>query len=152
MIAFQRFLLVLLVAMVASAVSCSDAETKAPPAKSTPTATQPTTPAPAPTTTPTPPSAQTPKVDEPAAGDSAALAARGSAVYTANCIACHNTDPAIDGAIGPAIAGSSFELLEARVMRNEYPEGYKPKRETKAMIALPYLERDLAALTAFLAK
>ncbi len=85
------------------------------------------------------------------ATDPAALAQRGRAVYIANCIACHNPEPSIDGAIGPAIAGSSLQLLEARVMRNEYPEDYKPKRETKAMIALPYLEGELAALAAFLA-
>ncbi len=32
-----------------------------------------------------------------------------------------------------------------------YPEGYKPKRETKAMIPLPYLEKDLPALAVYLA-
>ncbi len=98
--------------------------------------------------------AQTPANAPPAqeADDPAALATRGRAVYTANCIACHNPDPSLEGGIGPAIAGSTLELLEARVMRNEYPEGYKPKRETKAMIPLPYLEKDLAALAAFLAR
>lgn len=90
--------------------------------------------------------------EKPAAVDPDALASRGRAVYTANCIACHNTDPKLDGGIGPAVAGASFALIEARVMRNEYPEGYKPKRGTRAMIALPYLEKDLAALVAFLAK
>lgn len=87
-----------------------------------------------------------------AAVDSAALARRGRAVYSTNCIACHHPDPALDGGIGPAIAGSSFALIEARVMRNTYPEGYKPKRETRAMIALPYLAKDLAALAAYLAE
>ncbi len=85
------------------------------------------------------------------ATDLAALAKRGRTVYIANCIACHNPEPSMDGAIGPAIAGSSLQLLEARVMRNEYPEDYKPKRDTRAMIALPYLEGELAALAAFLA-
>ena len=37
-------------------------------------------------------------------------------------------------------------------MRNQYPEGYTPKRDTRAMIALPYLANDLEAITAFLAK
>ena len=58
----------------------------------------------------------------------------------------------MDGGIGPAVAGASLALLEARIMRNEYPEGYTPKRDTEAMIALPYLEKDLAAIVAFLAK
>jgi mono/diheme cytochrome c family protein len=89
---------------------------------------------------------------EPAPEDPEALKDRGRAVYAANCIACHNSDPSLDGGIGPAIAGSSLALLEARIMRNAYPEGYKPKRETSAMIALPYLEKDLDAIAAFLAK
>ena len=76
---------------------------------------------------------------------------RGRAVYTANCVACHNPDPSLDGGIGPAVAGSSLDLLEARIMHNAYPDGYKPKRETKAMIPLPYLEKDLPALAVFLA-
>ena len=79
------------------------------------------------------------------------LVARGRRVYVSNCIACHNTDPSQDGALGPAVAGSSQELLEARVIRNEYPAGYTPKRDSKAMIALPYLAKELPAIQAFLA-
>lgn len=101
----------------------------------------------------TPPEAGDPETPaEPAPDDPAALRSRGQAVYSANCIACHNPDPSMDGGIGPAIAGSSLALIEARVMRNEYPEGYTPKRDTRAMIALPYLENDLAAIVTFLAR
>jgi mono/diheme cytochrome c family protein len=87
-----------------------------------------------------------------AQGDLTTLVKRGRATYTANCIACHNPDPSQDGGIGPSVAGSSVELLEARIMRNEYPQGYQPKRDTKAMIPLPYLEKDIPALAAFLAQ
>ena len=80
----------------------------------------------------------------------AALSARGQSVYQANCIACHNIDPSKDGAVGPAIAGSSLELLQAKVLRNEYPPGYTPKRTTGSMIPLPHLEKDLPALAAYL--
>ncbi len=80
------------------------------------------------------------------------LVARGRQVYVSNCIACHNTDPSQDGALGPAVAGSSQELLLARVIRNEYPTGYTPKRDTRAMIPLPHLEPDIPALFTFLAK
>ncbi|MGH7825384.1 MAG: c-type cytochrome, partial [Candidatus Binatia bacterium] len=46
---------------------------------------------------------------------------RGRAVYVANCIACHNRDPSKDGPLGPAVLGSPKELLEALLLRNEYP-------------------------------
>ncbi len=80
-----------------------------------------------------------------------ALAKRGKAVYQANCIACHSIDPSQDGGVGPALAGSSLELLQAKVLRNEYPPGYTPKRTTGNMIALPHLEPELPALAAYLA-
>ena len=57
-----------------------------------------------------------------------------------------------DGAVGPALAGSSLALLEAKVIHNEYPPGYQPKRETGNMIPLPHLEPELRALHAYLTK
>lgn len=74
----------------------------------------------------------------------------GRVAYNANCIACHSTDPTRDGALGPAVAGSSLELLRARVLRAEYPPGYEPKRKTRVMVALPHLERQLPDLAAYL--
>lgn len=74
----------------------------------------------------------------------------GRVSYNANCIACHSMDPTQDGALGPAVATASLELLEARVLRAEYPEGYAPKRNTRVMVALPHLERQLPALAAYL--
>lgn len=74
----------------------------------------------------------------------------GRSVYNANCIACHSLDPTQDGALGPAVAGSSLALLEARVLRSEYPEHYAPKRATRVMIALPHLEPRIIELTAYL--
>jgi hypothetical protein len=68
-----------------------------------------------------------------------------------NCIACHNADPTKDGNIGPAIAGSSRELVEARVMRAQYPPGYTPKRTTQLMPAQPFLEGLVPSLAAYLA-
>jgi mono/diheme cytochrome c family protein len=80
------------------------------------------------------------------------LAARGKSVYLGNCIACHSPDPRQIGAIGPEVAGSSHELLEARVLRAQYPDGYTPKRDTAQMVALPHLENDIDALEVFLAQ
>ncbi len=79
-------------------------------------------------------------------------AERGRAVYLANCVACHNNDPSRDGPIGPAIRGSSKELLESRVLSTAYPPGYKPKRPTKVMPQFPYLKDEIPHLAAYLAK
>lgn len=103
---------------------------------------------------PTPPTsaeAPPPVVEEPAGEpDPAALVARGKQVYNSNCIACHNTNPSQPGALGPDLAGSSLALVEAKVLRNEYPAGYTPKRTTKAMIPLAHLQNDIPALVAYL--
>lgn len=98
----------------------------------------------------------TKKSSEPASTPSepltpAQLSERGKVVYQTTCIACHNADPAKDGGVGPAVAGSSRELLEARVIGNSYPPGYTPKRPTKVMPSFPHLAKDLDALTAYLA-
>jgi len=81
----------------------------------------------------------------------AALVKRGEQVYLNNCTACHARDPGQPGPVGPPVAGSSRELLEAKVLRNEYPSGYTPKRDTQAMIPLAHLEPELPALAAYLA-
>jgi hypothetical protein len=52
--------------------------------------------------------------------------------------------------IGPAIAGASFELLEAKLLRGAYPPGYSPKRNTKTMPPLPHLADHIADLAAYL--
>ena len=75
---------------------------------------------------------------------------RGRAVYMANCVACHNSDPSKDGPIGPANKGSSKELIEARVIGSTYPPGYKPKRQTKVMPQFPFLKSEVPYLAAFL--
>jgi len=75
---------------------------------------------------------------------------RGRAVFVANCVACHNSDPSKDGPLGPAIKGSSKELIEARVVRGSYPPNYKPKRNTKVMPTFPYLAPEIPSLVAYL--
>lgn len=78
------------------------------------------------------------------------LVARGQSIYKLNCIACHNIDPKKDGITGPALTGTSLELLTARLLRAEYPPGYTPKRNSKAMPALKHLEKEIPALDAYL--
>jgi mono/diheme cytochrome c family protein len=75
---------------------------------------------------------------------------RGKSVYLSNCAACHNSDPSKDGSVGPAIKGSNRELLIARILKASYPPDYKPKRQTRAMPAQPYLRSAIPDLVAFL--
>jgi mono/diheme cytochrome c family protein len=77
-------------------------------------------------------------------------AQKGRTLYSLHCTACHNPDPAKDGALGPAVAGSSLDLLLARVIRGEYPPGYAPKRSTHIMQKLPMSEEEVKSLHAFL--
>ena len=77
-------------------------------------------------------------------------AEKGKAVYLPNCGACHNADPSLDGPVGPAINGSSRELLEARILSAGYPEGYTPKRDTKMMPPMVHLKNDIIHMAEFL--
>ena len=81
-----------------------------------------------------------------AAGD----AAQGKVIYDSICMACHGPDPKADGPLGPAIHGSSRELVHARVIDAKYPPGYKPKRDTTMMMALPQYKDNIDDITAFL--
>ncbi len=77
-------------------------------------------------------------------------AGAGLRVYRAYCIACHNIDPRRDGTLGPAITGSSRDLIEARILRADYPPGYEAKRDTNLMPAQPFLGTRIDALAAYL--
>ena len=143
----QRWVVALLALPIAAlALACGNAETP-------PTATASKDPAPA--TAPAPPQAEekppAPPAPKSETASPAQLIAKGRQVYRSNCTACHNPNPAEDGAIGPATADASLALLEAKVIHNTYPPGYTPKRDTHAMIALPYLQKDIPALHAYLA-
>jgi mono/diheme cytochrome c family protein len=77
-------------------------------------------------------------------------AERGRQIYLAQCSSCHSPDPGKDGPLGPAIRGSSRELLEARVVRGTYPPGYTPKRPSAVMQPMPQVATSLDDLAAFL--
>jgi mono/diheme cytochrome c family protein len=79
-----------------------------------------------------------------------ARAVRGRLVYQTHCTACHDADPAKPGPRGPAVRGSSRELIEARVLRAEYPPGYTPKSDSSLMPALPHLAGAIDDLAAYL--
>jgi mono/diheme cytochrome c family protein len=77
-------------------------------------------------------------------------AERGREVYLAQCSSCHSPDPGKDGPLGPAVKGSSRELLEARVVRGTYPPGYAPKRPSAVMQPMPQVAPSLDDLAAYL--
>jgi mono/diheme cytochrome c family protein len=77
-------------------------------------------------------------------------AERGRQVYLAQCAACHATDPAQVGALGPPVQGASRALLEAKILRGDYPPGYTPKRPSRLMQPLPHLAGSLEDLAAYL--
>jgi mono/diheme cytochrome c family protein len=83
-------------------------------------------------------------------GGGDALAGRGRQVYLAQCIQCHNANPAIPGPVGPPVKGASRELLDAKILRAEYPPSYRPQRPTKVMPPQPALAPDIPALAAYL--
>jgi len=87
--------------------------------------------------------------EQAAPGDAAA--SRGKLVYANVCTACHNADPRQAGALGPELAGASEELVAAKVLRNEYPPGYAPKRPGATMPKYEYLSSSIPDLTAYLA-
>jgi mono/diheme cytochrome c family protein len=75
---------------------------------------------------------------------------RGRQIYLAQCIACHNSDPAVAGPVGPPVKSSPRELLESKVLKGTYPPGYAPKRPTTLMPLQPALEPEIGNLAAFL--
>ena len=86
----------------------------------------------------------------PEAKAAADLLQRGRSIYQTQCIACHNSDPRRTGAIGPEVFGANKELLEARIIRGDYPSGYQPKRNTRSMVPLPHLKNEIDAIHAYL--
>ena len=77
-------------------------------------------------------------------------AERGRQVYASQCTSCHSSDPAQNGPLGPAVKGSSRELVEARVVRGTYPPGYTPKRPSAIMQPMPNLAGSVDDLTVYL--
>jgi len=83
-------------------------------------------------------------------GRDGAARERGRQVYLSQCSACHAIDPSQPGPVAPPIKGASRELLEAKVLRGTYPEGYTPKRPTAVMPPQTQVAGDIPALAEYL--
>jgi mono/diheme cytochrome c family protein len=78
-------------------------------------------------------------------------AERGRQVYLAQCTACHHpSDPSLPGSVGPELKGTSRDVLEAKLLRGTYPDGYTPKRSSRVMQPMPGLASDIDALAEYL--
>ena len=75
---------------------------------------------------------------------------KGRILYVANCLRCHNKDPNERGSIGPEIADAPYEVMYSKIMTGKYPdplpEGYVPKRTSRAMMPIPRLKEDIPAI------
>jgi mono/diheme cytochrome c family protein len=96
------------------------------------------------------PSAPTPVAPASPGAVGAGDAEKGRQVYLGHCVTCHHRDPAKDGPLGPAVKGSSAELVAARVLQAGYPPGYVPKRSSRVMPARPDLSASVPDLAAYL--
>ena len=84
----------------------------------------------------------------------AATLERGKRAYMAVCIQCHNKDPNKKGAIGPELIDAPIEVMNHKVATGVYPdvlpEGFVPKRKTKAMRKLPNSVKDVPDIYAWI--
>jgi mono/diheme cytochrome c family protein len=72
----------------------------------------------------------------------------GEIIFKATCAVCHGARG--EGYIGPNIQNSSLELLISKVTKGQYPDGYKPKRNTKVMPRFPHLYPKLPDVQEYL--
>jgi mono/diheme cytochrome c family protein len=71
-------------------------------------------------------------------------------VYLGQCVACHGSDPAQRGPVGPPVKGSSRALLEVKILRGGYPPGHTPKQNSTIMQPQPHLAASIDDLAAYL--
>src|SRR5262245_62005095 len=95
---------------------------------------------------PTPPAATATAPAASGAGDPA----KGRQVYVSQCVACHNSDPARAGPVGPPVQGAPRDLLQGKVLEATYPPGYTPTRDSRVMPARPDLAPSIPDLAAYL--
>ncbi len=75
---------------------------------------------------------------------------KGRMIYYANCVSCHNNNPKKPGSIGPEVYGVSIDVLTQKIVSGKYPVNYIPKRKSKIMPLMPYLNKKISNLHAFI--
>jgi mono/diheme cytochrome c family protein len=71
-------------------------------------------------------------------------------LFISKCVMCHNVNPTKPGSIGPAISGSSLELIKLKTQKRQYPKGYVPKRKTKVMPIVKLTEQEIKLIHSYL--
>ena len=71
-------------------------------------------------------------------------------LFISKCAMCHNVNPTKPGSIGPAISGSSLELITLKTQKRQYPKGYVPKRKTKVMPIVKLTEKEIKSIHSYL--
>lgn len=78
---------------------------------------------------------------------------KGKRLFMANCLQCHNRDPNVRGSIGPEVVDAPLEVMTSKIMTGKYPdklpEGFTPKRKTRAMRPIPKLKNDIPDIWAY---
>lgn len=78
---------------------------------------------------------------------------KGRRLFMANCLQCHSRDPNMRGSIGPEMVDAPLEVMTSKIMTGKYPEklpeGFVPKRKTRAMRPIPKLKNDIPDIWAF---
>ena len=75
---------------------------------------------------------------------------RGEKMFRRTCIACHHANLKKDVANGPPLTGTTYELLEMKLLSGKYPKGYTPKRNTQVMPLYPLTADRIRALYAYI--
>ena len=75
---------------------------------------------------------------------------KGHLLYQARCTSCHNANPKIAGSLGPALQGTSLEVLKAKTKEGAYPLDYTPKRKTHLMPKQSLSDEEIQALFGYL--
>jgi mono/diheme cytochrome c family protein len=79
--------------------------------------------------------------------------AKGKRIWLSACIQCHHRDPNLKGPVGPEVTDSPLEVMTSKIMTGKYPDplpqGFVPKRTSRAMRPLPKYKDDIFAIWSY---